>query len=228
MISNQRVVALVPMKAHSERVANKNVRLFAGRPLYEHILETLEQTPAVDRVIVDTDSDTIAQNAPESFSKVAVLVRPVELRGDHMSMNNVIAHDVDQVPGDIYVQTHATNPLLSSDTIGAALERFVGSHEHDSLFSVNSYYSRFYHLDGRPINHDPQKLIRTQDLPPVFEENSCIFVFTKRSFAGAGNKRIGRRPLMFDMNRIESIDIDDECTFNLAEILAIHAHQTTR
>jgi len=225
MLLNQRVVALVPMKGHSERVPGKNVRPFGGRPLFHHILGTLEDVYAVDEVLVDTDSEQIAREAPEAFAKVRIIPRPEELRGDFVSMNDIIAHDLAQAKADICLQTHATNPLLRADTISDALRQFAQSDEHDSLFSVNRIQTRLYFADGRPINHDPTKLIRTQDLPPVYEENSCLYVFTRESFAAAGRRRIGARPLMYETDRIESIDIDDEFTFGLAELLSRYAHE---
>jgi len=99
------------------------------------------------------------------------------------------------------------------------LRRFIQSEEHDSLFSVNRVQTRLYAASGEPINHDPEKLIRTQDLPPVFEENSVLYIFTRESFA-VRRRRIGDKPLMFETDRIESIDIDNEYTFRLAEMLA--------
>jgi len=93
--------------------------------------------------------------------------------------------------------------------------------EHDSLFGVAEHYSRFHDAAGRVINHDPEVLIRTQDLPPLCEENSCVYVFTKESFAKHG-RRIGETPLMFATPAVQSIDIDDEFQFRLAELLALY------
>ena len=224
MLFNQKVVALVAMKANSERVPNKNIRMFAGRPLYHHILESLENTYPVDTIIVNTDSDEIAKGAESHFSKVRIIRRPDELCGDMVSMNRIIAHDIAQTPADIYIQTHSTNPLLHSKTISDALHKFSENSDFDSLFSVNRFQTRLYNADGSSINHNPSELIRTQDLPPVYEENSCIYVFSKESFEAAGQRRIGQKPMMFETDRIESIDIDDEYTFNLAEMLARYSH----
>ncbi len=225
MIFNQRVAALVPMKAHSARVPDKNVRLFAGHPLFHYILQTLEATYAVDEVLIDTDSEQIAREAAADFNKVRTIPRPEELRGDCVSMNDIIAYDITQSQADIYVQTHATNPLLKEKTISSALQAFVKSQEHDSLFTVNRIQTRLYFADGRPANHDPKKLVRTQDLSPIYEENSCLYIFTKESFEAVGGKRIGKRPIMFETERIESIDIDDEFTFGLAELLVRYAQE---
>jgi CMP-N-acetylneuraminic acid synthetase len=227
MIFNQRVVAIVPIKAHSDRLPEKNVRPFAGRPLFHHILATLGETYAVDEILVDTDSDRIAAEAGE-FEKVTVTMRPVELQGDMVSVNRIIAHDLTQTDAQVYLQTHATSPLLREQTISGALSEFARSEEHDSLFSVNRLQTRLYFENGKAINHDPAELLRTQDLPPVYEENSCLYVFTPESFRAAGDRRIGNRPIMFETDRIESIDIDDEFTFGLAEMLARYSRETRR
>ena len=223
MIHSRSVTALVPIKDHSARVKGKNFREFAGKPLYHHILHTLDRTFAVDEIFINTDSPRVIQEAPSISRKVRVIERPEELRGDAVSTNRLFEYDLAQTDADIYVQTHATNPLLRAETVANALKVFVESEEdHDSLFSVNQYQSRFYRSNGMAVNHDPENLIPTQDLEPVFEENSCIYVFSKESFSKK-QRRIGLRPLMYPTPKVESIDIDDEFTFRLAELLALYA-----
>lgn len=223
MIHSRKVVALIPIKEHSERVPGKNFREFAGKPLYQHIVATLDKVYAVDEILIDTDSHRIMNEAPKLSPKVRVVERPAELRGDEVSTNRIFAHDLTQVEADIFLQTHTTNPLIRAETIALALKTFVEAEDkYDSLFGVNVYHSRFYREDGSPLNHDPENLIRTQDLPPLFEENSCLYVFTRESFLKKG-RRIGEKPLMFPTPNIESIDIDDEFTFRLAELLALYA-----
>jgi len=223
MIHSRKVVALLPIKDNSERVPGKNFREFAGKPLYQHIVETLDRTYAVDEIVIDTDSPRVLLEAPKLSLKVRVIDRPPELRGDMVSTNLIFAHDLEVVEGDLFVQTHATNPLLRSETVARALAAFIENEaEYDSLFSVNAFHSRFYRADGTPVNHDPETLIRTQDLPPLYEENSCVYVFTRESFAKRG-RRIGERPMMFPTPPTESVDIDDEFAFRLAELLALYS-----
>ncbi len=222
MIHNLKVSAIIPIKQHSERVKNKNFKPFVDKPLYHHILETLENTYAIDEIIIDTDSKIVALEAPEMFSKVRIINRTPELCGDMVSVNKIIEYDLTQTDSDIYIQTHSTNPLLKAETIAKALKLFLEmEHLYDSVFSVNRFQSRFYNHKGEAVNHNPQELIRTQDLHPLFEENSNFYLFTKESFA-ATNRRIGRKPMLFEMSKIESIDIDDEFSFRLAEILALY------
>jgi CMP-N-acetylneuraminic acid synthetase len=223
MIHNRKVAALVPIKDHSERVKGKNFRDFCGKPLYQHILLTLDNTYAVDEIVIDTDSDRVMREAAALSPKIRVIERPAELRGDAVSTNKLFAYDLEKTEADIFLQTHATNPLLKSETSAKGLRLFVESEDkYDSLFSVNRFQSRFYMQDGKPVNHDPEVLIPTQNLPPVYEENSCLYVFTKESFARK-HRRIGVKPLMFPTPQIESVDIDDEFTFRLAELLGLYA-----
>lgn len=227
MIHNRKVIALVPIKDHSERVVKKNFREFSGKPLYHHILETLQKTYAIDEILINTDSKTVKEEAPSMFSKVRIIERPKELIGDFVSVNKLIEYDMNNSDGDIYIQTHATNPLLKAETIAKALKKFVEDDEEgkaDSLFTVNRFQSRFYDKEGKPVNHNPNELLRTQDLPPLFEENSCIYIFTKISFAKKGT-RIGEKPDYYETPKVESIDIDDEFTFKLAEILSLYSRE---
>lgn len=208
------------MKGHSERVPNKNIRPFAGRPLYQWVAQTLQSIDRIQTVLIDTDSEVIAREAPLHFPKVRILVRPPEIRGDLVPMNDIIAHDIEMSDGEHYLQTHSTNPLLTRGTLEAAIDRYFSElPRHDSLFSVTRLQTRLYWPSGEPVNHDPAELVRTQDLPPVFEENSNFYLFSRSSFAAAGRKRIGRRPSMFPMDRLDAVDIDEEVDFRLAETL---------
>lgn len=212
------VTALLPMKGHSERVPNKNIRSFAGKPLYHQVASVLQESGLVKAIIIDTDSDFIAGNAIENFSKAKVVERPQNLRGDFVPMNEIIAHDLSVTEGEHFLQTHSTNPLLTLRTLEEAVRRyFEFDRGHDSLFSVTRLQTRLYWESGEPVNHDPRKLLRTQDLPPLFEENSNLYLFSRNSFTAAGNRRIGLAPRMFPMRPLEAIDIDDEETFELAE-----------
>jgi CMP-N-acetylneuraminic acid synthetase len=213
------VVAFVPMRHSSERVPGKNYRPFNGRPLFHHIVSTLLGVARVREVVIDTDSPTIKEQVARHFRSVRVLDRPAELLGGDVPMTDVLRHDAAVVPAEWYLQTHTTNPLLRATTIEHALAALEASLDrHDSLFSVTRLQTRLYDADGRPLNHDPGVLLRTQDLPPVYEENSNLYVFSADQIAGG--RRFGDRPLMFEIDPMEAVDIDEEHDFVLAETLA--------
>lgn len=220
-MTKNRVVALLPMKGNSERVPNKNLKLFNGKPLFHWVLNELLKSKYIDEIIVNTDSDLIKKNISDNFnSKVKVIDRPKEIIGDFVSMNEIIAYDISQTEGSIYLQTHSTNPLLTAKSIDNALEKMklnIDSNVFDSIFSVTKLQTRLYDSQGIPLNHDPDNLERTQDLNPIFEENSNFFIFSKNSFKQARNKRIGKNPLMFEIDKLEAMDIDEPQDFTIAE-----------
>lgn len=201
------ITALVPMKAHSERVPGKNVLDFVGKPLFHWIFEALRSSRYIDRIVVNTDSAEIGEEATARFG-ARVLWRPTHLCGDMIGIQPLIEWDLEHSDGTTYLQTHCTNPLLTADTIDAACERFRRKGDHDSLFSVTQLQTRLYWSDAAPINHDPLRLVRTQDLDPVFEENSCIYLFSRTTFERC-HHRIGSRPILFPISPLEAVDIDE-------------------
>jgi CMP-N-acetylneuraminic acid synthetase len=218
-MSHLKIAALVSMRHHSQRVPGKNYRMLAGKPLYHHILEKLLACPLIETVIVDTDSPTILAGLEKDFPQVVSLERPENLRAPETAMNEVLLYDTAQVEADFFLQTHSTNPLLLDDTISRAVDTFLTHYpEYDSLFSVTRRQIRLWDQLTRPINHNPDVLLQTQDLPPVYEENSCLYIFSRKTLAERRN-RLGYRPLMFEVPTSEAYDIDEEIDFIVADTI---------
>ena len=216
---NPRIVALVPMRHHSQRVLGKNYRPLAGKPLFHHIIETLLAVPEIDQVVVDTDSEPVMDGVRQHFPGVTIINRPEDLRADEVPMNDILLHDTAQAEADFYLQTHSTNPLLRPETISRAVKTFVDAFpEKDSLFSVTRWQTRLYDQHGAAINHDPSVLIQTQDLPPVYEENSCLYLFTRQNLVEK-HHRIGENPILFEIDPDEAWDIDEELDFEITDFL---------
>ena len=217
MIDNNKIVALLPMKANSDRIKGKNFKSLAGKPLFFWILDTLLSIDIIDQIIINTDAKFFLQkHGLKECNRLVIYERASELCGDMVSMNKIISNDIEKFPSDIYLMTHTTNPLLSSETIKEAIGRFInGMNDYDSLFSVNKIQTRFYNEDVIPVNHDPNNLLRTQDLEPWFEENSCLYLFTEKSFVKT-NARIGTKPMMYITPKLESIDIDEPEDWEIA------------
>jgi CMP-N-acetylneuraminic acid synthetase len=207
------------MRHHSQRVPGKNYRPLAGKPLYHHIIQTLLNVPEITAILVDTDSEPVIHGLRTDFPQVQVLVRPDSLRADDIPMNDILLYDTAQVSADFYLQTHSTNPLLRAETVSRAIQTFLADYpNHDSLFSVTRLQTRLYDAAGRALNHDPNVLLQTQDLPPVYEENSCIYLFTRPNLVRRRH-RIGERPLLFEIDPAEAWDIDEELDFAIADFL---------
>jgi len=219
MTTLDRIVALVPMRHHSQRVPGKNYRPLAGKPLFQHILDTLLACPEINQVVIDTDSPAVSEIVARDYPQVQVLVRPEELRADTIPMNEILLYDTGQIAADLYLQTHSTNPLLRAQTIQKAIATLRGQFPtYDSLFSATRLQTRLWDELGRPINHNPAILLQTQDLPPVYEENSCIYLFTRQTLVERRN-RLGYRPYLFSMEPDEAWDIDEELDFLVADTI---------
>lgn len=214
-----KLTALVPMRHHSQRVPGKNYRLLAGKPLYQHIIETLLSVPEISEIVVDTDSEPVMDGLRQNFPQVKVINRPEHLRADDVPMNDILIHDTDQFPAEFYLQTHSTNPLLKPQTVSSAINSFFEQYpDRDSLFSVTRLQTRLYDQHGKAINHDPSVLLQTQDLPPVYEENSCLYIFTRPNLIKK-HHRISDTPLMFEIDADEAWDIDEELDFAICDFL---------
>lgn len=211
------IPALLPLKGHSERVPNKNLRTFAGRPLYHRVASVLEQSPLVSEIVVNTDSREIANDARRNFEKVRIIDRPSSLQGGHVPMEAIVECDLEHLDSEHFLQTHATSPLLTLETLESAIQTYFSElPDRDSLFTVREIRQRLYWRDGSPVNHQPG-VVRTQDLEPILVRNACLYVLSRTAFFSAGSSRIGKRPYLFVMDDVESIDVDEETDFLIAE-----------
>ncbi|CAA0117229.1 N-acylneuraminate cytidylyltransferase [BD1-7 clade bacterium] len=215
-----KVIALMPLKANSTRVKGKNFRKLGNKPLFRWMLDKLLSMPEIDEVVINTDAiEELRREGLPKSDKLIVRQREKSICGDEVSMNRVIENDLAHTDADLYIMTHTTNPFLSVSTINTALNTLKSSPDKDSLFTVNKLQTRLYDAQATPVNHDLNNLIPTQDLAPLFEENSCLYIFTKQAFQTT-KARIGKNPMMHATSAIESVDIDEPQDWDLAAIIA--------
>ncbi|MEZ8544029.1 acylneuraminate cytidylyltransferase family protein [Vibrio splendidus] len=217
-----KVIALLPMKANSTRVKGKNFKDFCGKPLFKWILDSLLAVDEIDKVVINTDAkDILIENGLVESERVLIRQRKSEICGDEVSMNSVLADDVENIESEIYLMTHTTNPLLSSDTIRQAIKKYQESllqGTADSLFTVNKIQTRFYTNECEAINHDPDNLIPTQNLEAWYEENSNLYLFNRDSFLST-QARIGSKPTMMVSPPLECSDIDTPDDWDRAVVM---------
>jgi CMP-N-acetylneuraminic acid synthetase len=142
-------------------------------------------------------------------------------------MNKIIEDDILSDGSDIFLMTHTTNPLISTKTLNNAIDIFVNrdKNKYDSLYAATKFQGRFYYEESVAINHNPNELLRTQDLPSVYLENSCLYLFDKSIFLET-KTRIGKKPILFETPQLESVDIDTEDDWYLANLLITDKTQT--
>ncbi len=209
------------VKAASERVPNKNLRPFCGRPLVRWMLEAVEAVPEIGAIVVNTDAVELLRPLVADLPKVVLRPRPADLLDPRLDANTLLRRDVEDLPeqlGGRIVMLHATSPLLRPATIREAIAALQGSPAHDSLFGVTRRQARFF-LGAEPVNHDPTELRPTQDLEPVDEENSALYL-TSAEVVRTTGRRIGRTPLRFEVTPSEAVDIDGPEDWRHAELIA--------
>ena len=209
-----KTVAFVPIRLNSQRVAGKNLRPLSGSPLMCHILKTLTETEGIDEVYVYCSDESIRPLLPEG---VRFLRRDPSLDRDTTLGREIYDAFTSEVDADLYVLAHATSPFIRPATIAGALGK-VKSGEYDSAFSAERIQT-FAWFGGRPLNYRLDNIPRTQTIEPVYIETSAFFIFPKRLWCEQG-RRIGDRPWMAVVDRIEGLDIDYPEDFAMAEIIA--------
>ncbi len=206
-----KTVAVVPMKLNNERLPNKNTRMFEnGKPLCYYILDTLLKVEGINEIYVYCSNPKIQNYIPNGIN---YLPRKESLDTSQTKMNEVLKCFAEDVDADIYLMTHTTSPFVTSESIQAALNE-VKSGEYDSAFAVQKV-QEFLWKDGKPINYDLNNIPRTQDLPVVYSETSGFYIY-KKSIIIEHNKRIGFKPYLKEVSKIESIDIDEYEDFQIA------------
>lgn len=198
-----KTVALIPIKLGSKRVPQKNIKpFFDGTPLMYFIQRTCLESQLIDEVYIYCSDESVV---PYVLPGVKFLKRPIELDGDDKNANDIIRAFMKEVDADIYVNAHTTSPFAEVKTIDMCIEKVV-SNEYDSAFCAENVKA-FLWMDAKPINFDPDNFPRTQDLPDVFAETSIAYVFTKDSFIKY-NRRVGVKPFICEVGKIEAMDID--------------------
>ena len=221
-------IFIIPIKHNSVRVPCKNFRDLNGKPLYYYIIDTVLKVKRLKKLVIDTNSPTVKEGINKHFndSRIIIYDRPKHLESGDTPVNKLLKNVIESLnlESEYFIQTHTTNPLLKLETIENAIKTYteVKKDGYDSLFTVKNYQTRLYKLQNESpvaINHNINELIPTQDLEMYYEENSCLYFFSKEILFKR-NHRIGNKPYLFKMNDIESSDIDTENDWDIVK--AIH------
>ena len=209
-----KTVAFVPIKLHSQRVPHKNILPLGKHPLCWYIFETLPGLEGVDEVYVYCSDETIRDFIPDT---VTFLKRDARLDGDTVKGFDIYDCFIREVDADIYLLSHATSPFVRRETVQNALNHVI-SGQNDSAFAAERIQNFLWTPSG-PLNYDPNDVPRTQDLAPVFSENGAFYIFRKEVFT-EHRRRIGFNPYIGELDRVESIDIDEPRDFEFARMTA--------
>lgn len=208
------ISAIIPIKKESQRVENKNFKTINKKPLFFWIIASLNASNYIDEIVINCDDSYTEDKLSQHFDFLKFVYRSEDLKGNEISMNKIISSTLDECKNESIFQTHTTNPLLTVKTIDTVIKQ----HIDNSLdyFAVSKLQERLYDQNGNPINHNINELIQTQDLEPLYQENSGFYIFSKKSFR-ENNNRISSNSTFFETSFPENIDIDNNSDFEIAE-----------
>lgn len=206
-----KVVAFVPIRLNSKRVVGKNLKMLGSKPLMTYILETLSCAKHIDEVYVYCSSEDIIQHLPDG---IKFLKRSEELDKDTTLGEEIYDAFVSEIDADVYVLAHTTSPFIKCSTFENALENIINN-GFDSAFSAEELKT-FAWFKGATLNYNLKNIPRTQDLEPVYVETSAFFMFKKEVWVNH-HQRIGFKPYISVVDKIEGVDIDTPQDFEFAE-----------
>lgn len=210
-----KVAAFVPLKLNNERLPNKNTKRFGnGQPLLRYMLGALVGARGIDEVYVYCSDESIVEYLPQG---VRFVQRSRHLDGHQTRINEVMQAFASDVTADIYVLAHATAPFLSRGHIEEGIAQ-VRSGRFDSALSVLKL-QEFLWKDGMPFNYDPASIPRTQDLAPMHAETTGLYIYLRQLIV-EHNRRIGDRPYLIEVSKIEAMDINEAVDFEIANAVA--------
>ena len=213
-----KIVSFIPIKLNNQRLPGKNTMLLNGRPMCDYIFETISNVDSIDEKYVYCSDEAIKPYISQYVDKgLRFLKRDSYLDGYQVKGLEIIDYFVRDVDADIYVLTHVTQPFTKPSSISIALEKVIYG-EYDSAFSAIELQDYMW-KDGRPLNYDPENIVRTQDLDPIYMETGAFFIFKKEVFTELG-RRIGVRPYIHIIDQIEAIDVDTSEDFQMAQAVS--------
>lgn len=207
---------LIPVRAGSERVKNKNIKPFAGSNLLSIKIQQMNNIKEIDGVIVNSNSDEMLSIAKELGAEI--VKRDEYYATSSVSMNEVYKNMAENCDCDVILFADATNPLVTSETVLNCIKTYNENlDKYDSLTTVNEI-KQFMWQNGKPINYDKNKKPRSQDLPDIVALNHAISIIPKNLMIEKMDI-IGERPLLYKIDSLEAMDIDTELDFEFAEYM---------
>jgi len=221
------VLIIIPARGGSKGIPRKNIKMFHGKPLIVHTIDTALRSGIDGRVIVSTDDDEIADIAIRAGAEVP-FKRPKEFARDESTSAEVVNHVLEQI-GDTYdsiMLLQPTSPLRKPEDLKQCLQ-ILQTHQCDAVVSVAEVKEHPYLMysvtsTGRldPYCAEDDKPARRQDYPTLFRLNGSIYVVKTeawkkhRSFQKIENRQAYIMPFE------RSVDIDDTLDWHVAELLA--------
>lgn len=222
------ITALITIQeTNNSNLPDAHLKDFCGKPLYQHMVDKLLAVPAIHRIVITTDSAKV-RNAFTGNNRISLIDFPnpstfpddvvARILAEMPTSDRNTANSLDKAPGDHFLQTQCINPLLTVQTIQAAIDRYyeyVINDQHrqfDSLMSLYRIEKRLYDSSNYPT-------ITLRDDPHfVIYEDTVFNLFSREHFNRNGKKKFGRNPMFFEVPELESLAVESPTSYQLARL----------
>lgn len=220
-----KVSAIVPVRAGSRRLANKNIRPFGDTNLFVHKLRQLRQVKGLDQILVSSDSEEMLDMARQESRLAGIPIDTHQRAPEYCdeqtkTFNEVVEHIVSQAKGDVIMWAPCVCPLCGSDRLEQALKDYVVQVQHgpfDSVISAKPFKEYLFGTQG-PMNWDPAHHVPSQFLPDWKVIVNGFYIASKENML-SWSFVYGPNPYLYLLSKAEAVDIDDEADYLLAKVL---------
>ena len=214
-----KITIVIPCRAGSTRVKNKNFKPFAKKNILIHKIEVLKKVKGLDDIIINTDSIQAIKIAKQL--KVSYFKREKYFASSKCSNSEFWSNVAKHTNSKYIMFTHCTNPLVKEKTYNEFIKIFKKNKNKFDSFNSVSDVKEFLFLKNKPINFNPSKTPNSQNLPEIFKLNFAInILLTKQMYKT--KTLIGKKPYFFKLDQIEGYDINTPLEFSFAEHLFKH------
>lgn len=208
------IIAVIPARAGSKGIPNKNIRIINGRPMVWYAIKNAKNSEYITKVIVSTDSEEVALIAKQMG--VFVHIRDERLCNDEVTLDEVIYDAIKDEEYDYVVTMQPTSPTLKVSTLDNAI-KYAVEEEKDTLISViNAPHLSWKEVDGKKIPNYVERLNR-QYLPVNYLETGAFVISDKKIVKETS--RIGGEIDVFEISEEEAVDVDNFADLMIVEKL---------
>ncbi|MCH8902743.1 MAG: acylneuraminate cytidylyltransferase family protein [Bacteroidetes bacterium] len=219
---------LIPARGGSKGIPGKNIKELSGKPLIHYAIDVARELTDDENICISTD-DTNIKEVAEDYGLTVPFIRPPELATDEAGSDGLILHALEYYENigraiDKIILLQPTSPFRNSKHVKEALE--IYNNEIDMVCSVvetssNPYYSLHEENDNGylALSKTAGKVGRRQDVPTVFEVNGAIYIINVLSLKEFGSLRSFEKTKKYVMDRVHSVDIDDELDWQFCEFI---------
>jgi len=216
-IREGKITAIIPVRAGSQRVKNKNIKPFGDTNLLEHKIKQLLEIKEIDEIILTTDSK-IAKDIGNKYN-IKILDRDNYYASSECNNSDFFKYIAEQTDkdNDFLLYTPVTSPFVKNETIKNVIKLFLENTEYDSVVPVETLKHHMW-MNNKPLNYTLENAPNTQDLPDIFALNYTCSIISREDQIKLSSL-CGLKPYFYKLTQLEAIDIDTIYDFEMAQLL---------